>query len=155
MLRVAKLLMLAAVCWASLLSAAGNTQEPMRVETVTVTTVKGSFNFQTEIADTRAARERGLMFRKTMQPDHAMLFDWGQPLVASMWMQNTYISLDMLFIAGDGTVRSVAQNTKPLSRDIVSAGIKVAAVLEVVAGTAKRIGLKPGDKVAHPIFDGS
>lgn len=155
MLRVAKLLMLAAVCWAFLLSAVGNTQEPMRVETVTVTTAKGSFEFQTEIANTQTSRERGLMFRKTMQPDHAMLFDWGQPLVASMWMQNTYISLDMLFIAGDGTVRFVAQNTKPLSRDIVSAGIEVAAVLEVIAGTAKRIGLKPGDKVAHRIFDGS
>lgn len=155
MLRVAKLFVLAAVCWGFLLSAVGNAQEPMRVETVTVTTAKGSFEFQTEIADTQATRERGLMFRKTMHPDRAMLFDWGQPLVASMWMQNTYISLDMLFIAADGTVRFVAKNTKPLSRDIVSAGVEVAAVLEVIAGTAERIGLKPGDKVAHRIFDGS
>lgn len=155
MLRFAKLFTLAVFCWGLLLTASGSAQETMRVETVTVTTAKGSFKFQTEIADTQPTRERGLMFRKTMQQDRAMLFHWGQPLVASMWMQNTYISLDMLFIAGDGTVRFVAENTKPMSRDIVSAGIEVAAVLEIVAGTAQRIGLKAGDKVAHSIFDGS
>ncbi|NNE22602.1 MAG: DUF192 domain-containing protein [Rhizobiales bacterium] len=155
MLRVAKFLTAAVLCCLIVLTAAGNAQDSMRVETVSVTTAKGVFKFQTEIADTEPARERGLMFRKTMPPDRAMLFHWGRPLVASMWMQNTYISLDMLFIADDGTVRFVAENTKPLSRDIVSAGIEVAGVLEVIAGTAQRIGLKPGDKVAHPIFDGS
>ncbi|MDH3742123.1 MAG: DUF192 domain-containing protein [Hyphomicrobiales bacterium] len=155
MLQFAKVLTAAVLCWLIVAPVAGNAQDAMRVETVTVTTARGTFKFQTEIADTQSTRERGLMFRKTMLPDRAMLFHWGQPLVASMWMQNTYISLDMLFIAGDGTVRYVAENTKPLSRDIVSAGTMVAGVLEVIAGTAERIGLKPGDKVAHPIFDGS
>lgn len=155
MLRFAKLFTFAVFCWGLLVPVVVSAQETMRVETVTVTTAKGAFQFKTEIADTTPTRERGLMFRKTMPQDSAMLFIWDRPMVAAMWMQNTYVSLDMLFIAGDGTVRHVAENTKPLSRDIVSAGVEVAAVLELVAGTARRIGLKAGDKVAHSIFDGS
>ena len=153
MLKAAKLLTAAFGLLMAVLVIEGHAQQAMRVETVVVTTAMGKFTFQTEIADTAPARQRGLMFRKSMAPDRAMLFDWGEPLVASMWMQNTYVSLDMVFIAGDGTVKYVAQNTKPLSRDVVSAGIEVSAVLEVIAGTALRIGLKPGDKIAHSLFD--
>ena len=153
MLKAAKLLTFAFVFLFAVLAGQGHAQQAMRVEPVMVTTDKGTFTFHTEIADTGPARQRGLMFRKSMAPDRAMLFDWGEPLVASMWMQNTYISLDMVFIAADGTVKYVAQSTKPLSRDIVSAGIEVSAVLEVIAGTALRIGLKPGDKITHSMFD--
>ena len=129
-------------------------QTAMPVETVTLVTEKGSFDFRTEIADTDATRSRGLMFRQTMAPDHAMLFDWGGPHTASMWMENTFISLDMLFIGADGTVKHIAQATTPQSRDIISAGYPVRAVLEVIAGTARRIGLKTGDKAVHRLFGG-
>ena len=151
-LRAVNILILAAILMAAQLSGPVHAQQAMRIENVTIKTSKGVYSFQTEIADTPPLRERGLMFRREMAPDRAMLFDWGEPLVASMWMVNTYISLDMVFISGDGTVRYVAEGTTPLSRDIVSAGIKVRAVLELIAGTAQRISLKPGDRVSHPIF---
>ena len=130
----------------------GAAAQDLRVETVTVVTAQGKFDFQAEIADTPEARQKGLMFRKSMPANRGMLFDYGGSTKAAMWMRNTYISLDMLFIARDGTVRYVAENTKPLTLDVISAGIPVAAVLEVIAGTAKRIGLKPGDRVIHPMF---
>jgi len=69
-----------------------------------------------------------------------------------MWMENTYVSLDMIFIRGDGRIARIAENTEPLSRKIISSGGPVRAVLEVVAGTAKKLGLSAGDKVAHPIL---
>ncbi len=69
-----------------------------------------------------------------------------------MWMENTYVSLDMIFIRADGRIARIAENTEPLSRRIISSGGPVRAVLEVVAGTAKKLGLAPGDKVAHPMF---
>jgi hypothetical protein len=69
-----------------------------------------------------------------------------------MWMKNTYVSLDMIFIRPNGTVARVAENTEPLSTRTVSSGEPVLAVLEVVAGTAKRLGIKPGDRVEHPLF---
>jgi hypothetical protein len=84
-----------------------------------------------------------------------MLFDWGEVQPISMWMRNTYVSLDMIFIAADGRVVRIAEATEPLSETTIPSGVPVAAVLEVVAGTADRIGLKPGDRVHHPMFRGS
>ena len=81
-----------------------------------------------------------------------MLFDWGRVEPVAMWMRNTYVSLDMIFIAADGRVAKVAEATEPLSDTTISSGGPVAAVLEVAAGTAQRIGLKPGDRVLHPMF---
>jgi hypothetical protein len=69
-----------------------------------------------------------------------------------MWMQNTYISLDMIFIRGDGRILRIAENTKPLSEAIISSNGRVRGVLEVIAGTAKKFGIAPGDRVAHPLF---
>jgi hypothetical protein len=69
-----------------------------------------------------------------------------------MWMRNTYVSLDMIFIAADGRVVRVAEATEPLSETTIASGVPVAAVLEVVAGTAERIGLEPGDTVHHRMF---
>jgi uncharacterized membrane protein (UPF0127 family) len=69
-----------------------------------------------------------------------------------MWMENTYVSLDMIFIRADGRIARIAQNTEPMSRKIVSSGGPVRAVLEVVAGTARKLGIAAGDKVAHPMF---
>jgi len=124
----------------------------LRVEPVTVETSIGKEIFKAEIADTPELRSRGLMFRKKMAADEGMLFDFGVPRPVHMWMKNTYISLDMIFIRADGTVIAIGADTEPLSEDIVGVEEPVKGVLEVVAGTAARLGLKPGDRVYHPMF---
>lgn len=126
--------------------------EPARLEPVIVETAQGRFTFTAEIADTPDLRQRGLMFRHRVPEDRAMLFDWGRVEPVSMWMRNTYVSLDMIFIAADGRVVRIAEATEPLSETTISSGVPVAAVLEVAAGTARRIGLKPGDRVHHTMF---
>jgi uncharacterized protein len=123
-----------------------------RREPLTVVTASGKTEFIAEIADSEALRQHGLMFRYTLPQDRAMLFDFGQERPAGMWMKNTYISLDMIFIRADGTVATVAANTVPHSLEVIGSEEPVLAVLEVAAGTAKRIGLKLGDKVYHRIF---
>ncbi|MES1155994.1 MAG: DUF192 domain-containing protein, partial [Pseudorhodoplanes sp.] len=95
---------------------------------------------------------RGLMFRRELPEGQGMLFDFQREQDISMWMENTYISLDMLFINADGRIRRIAENTTPLSRQTIPAGGPVLGVLEVIAGTAKKFGIKPGDRVAHPMF---
>lgn len=138
-----------------LLAAVALALEPARIEPVTIETAKGRFTFSAEIADTPELRERGLMFRQRMPDDRAMLFDWGGVSPASMWMRNTYVSLDMIFIDESGKVVQIAETTEPLSERIISSSEPVAAVLEVAAGTAERIGLKSGDQVHHPMFVGN
>ncbi|WP_438646661.1 DUF192 domain-containing protein [Salinarimonas soli] len=108
--------------------------------------------FQVEVARNDAERAQGLMFRRTMAADRGMLFDFQKVQPISMWMRNTYISLDMLFIRPDGTVARIAENAEPLSERTIPSGEPVLAVLEVNAGTAKRLGLKPGDRVEHAMF---
>lgn len=81
-----------------------------------------------------------------------MLFDFKRDQDVQMWMHNTYISLDMIFIEADGRIRKVAENTEPMSDRIISSGGPVRAVLEVIAGTAKKFGIQAGDRVASPIL---
>ena len=107
---------------------------------------------QVEVARNDADRAQGLMYRRTMAADRGMLFDFARVEPVSMWMQNTYISLDMLFIRPDGTIARIAENTEPLSTRTISSGEPVLGVLELVAGSAKRLGLQPGDRVQHPMF---
>lgn len=126
--------------------------DPARIEPVVIETAQGRFTFSAEIADTPELRQRGLMFRQRLPEDRAMLFDWGVVKPVSMWMRNTYVSLDMIFITADGRVARIAEATEPFSETTIASGVPVAAVLEVVAGTAKRIGLKAGDRVIHPMF---
>lgn len=125
------------------------------VEQVVVTTDSGDIEFAAEIATSDETRARGLMFRRSMGEREAMLFHWPTPRVISMWMRNTYISLDMLFVAADGTVVHVQANTVPQSLDVLTAGREVSAVMEVVAGTAAQLGIRPGSKLKHRFFDGS
>jgi uncharacterized membrane protein (UPF0127 family) len=122
------------------------------LEALTVVSASGRHPFLVEVARTDADRAQGLMYRRHLAPDRGMLFDFERVEPISMWMQNTYISLDMIFIRPDGTVARIAQNTEPLSTRVISSGEPVLAVLEVVAGTASRLGLKPGDRVEHPLF---
>lgn len=113
-------------------------------------TSSGPRSFQIETADTPQQREVGLMYRRSMPDDHGMLFDFGHPQEVSMWMQNTYISLDMVFVGGDGRVTRIAERTEPLSTRIIPSQGPARYVVELVAGAAQRIGLKPGDRVVHP-----
>jgi len=121
-------------------------------EPLTITTASGPHAFSAEVMRTDEQRARGLMFRRYMPADRGMLFDFKEEQPVMMWMKNTYLPLDMVFISRNGTVINVAENTEPMSeRTIPSAG-PAYAVLEVNAGTARRIGLKKGDKVSHPMF---
>jgi uncharacterized membrane protein (UPF0127 family) len=128
-------------------AAAGN-------DTLEIVTASGVHPFSVEIAETDEERARGLMFRKEMPDGKGMLFDFKVEQPVAFWMKNTYVSLDMIFIKADGRILSIAENTTPLSERGVPSGGPVRGVLEVVAGTAKKLGIKPGDRVAHPIFTG-
>ena len=135
------------------LSFAAISQEMMRVEPVTIVTSHASTTFSAEVADTDITRERGLMFRQIMPPDQAMLFDVGAPRPISMWMKNTYVALDMVFVRQDGTIAAIAENTVPKSLDTIGVQEPVRGVIELAAGTAKRIGLAKGDHVMSSIFN--
>jgi uncharacterized membrane protein (UPF0127 family) len=108
--------------------------------------------FAVELAVTDEERSRGLMFRRELPEGKGMLFDFKRDQEVSMWMENTYVSLDMIFIRADGRIARIAENTEPMSRRVISSGGAVRAVLEVVAGTARKLGIAAGDKVAHPMF---
>lgn len=113
----------------------------------------GAHTFEVEVANTRRQRRRGLMFRKTLAENRGMLFDFKKEVPISMWMSNTVISLDMLFIGDDGRISSIVESTKPLTRDSIRSEQPVRAVLEVNAGTALELGIKAGDWVRHEIFE--
>ena len=119
---------------------------------LTIQTASGAHHFTVEVMRSRDELERGLMFRREMAADHGMLFDFGSPQPVSMWMKNTYLPLDMVFIASDGRVVSVKQNAQPLSEAIIPSGGDVLGVLELNGGAAARIGVKAGDHVADPMF---
>jgi len=108
--------------------------------------------YEVEVAATPASRAQGLMFRRALAPQAGMLFDFGRDEVARMWMKNTFIPLDMVFVGGDGTVRSIVRNAPPRSLDTISSRVPVRAVLELNGGESARIGLAPGDRIRHPVF---
>ena len=113
----------------------------------------GRHDFTVELAATPEQRAQGLMYRRSMAADGGMLFDFGPwPQRAAMWMKNTYIPLDMLFIKADGEIESIAERTVPQSLETISSRGPVRGVLELNGGTASRLGIAPGDVVAHPIF---
>jgi uncharacterized membrane protein (UPF0127 family) len=115
-----------------------------------VTTESGTHHFQVWIAADDASRTRGLMHVRTLPADRGMLFLFERPQLAAFWMKDTYLSLDMIFIGPDAIVVNVAENTRPLSLEPIESAGPVTAVLEVPAGTARRIGLRPGDRIPLP-----
>jgi len=127
---------------------------PADLQTVEIASKNGVHAFSVEMAENDADRAKGLMYRKELPEGKGMLFDFKRDQEVSFWMQNTYIPLDMLFIRGDGTILRIAENTEPLSTKLVPSGGAVRAVLEVIGGTARKFGIAPGDRVAHPIFSG-
>jgi uncharacterized protein len=121
-------------------------------EKLEIATSTGPHPFQVEIANDEASRERGLMDRRYMAPDHGMLFEFDGEAPVAVWMKNTYIPLDMIFIARSGVVTHIVANAEPLSERVIPSGGPVAAVLELKGGTAAAIGLKAGDRIRHPFF---
>lgn len=119
---------------------------------VIVTRDGAQHRFTVEMALTPDQQTIGLMFRTEVKPDEGMLFDWGAPRESTMWMRNTLVPLDMLFIAADGRIHRIAERTVPLSLATIASQGPVRATLELAGGTAERLNLRPGDRVLHPIF---
>ena len=122
------------------------------LEPLEIATSSGQHSFSVEVMRTDEQRARGLMNRRFMAQDRGMLFDFKREEPVAMWMKNTYLSLDMVFIDKSGNVVNIAENTEPLSERIIPSAGPVLAVLELNAGTARRIGLKPGDRLRHSLF---
>jgi uncharacterized protein len=114
---------------------------------LTIDAAHERFEFQVELAVSSEQRSRGLMFRESLDEDRGMLFDFGRPQVASMWMRNTYVPLDMLFIDAEGRITQ-------LSDTVVASREPVRAVLELRGGVSAKLGIEPGDRVIHPMFSG-
>ena len=131
--------------------------QPARAATfqpLEIATKSGVHVFSVEMATTEEEKTTGLMYRKELPDGKGMLFDFSPEQQVSMWMKNTYIPLDMIFISADGRILRIAENTEPLSTKIISSGGPAKGVLEVIAGTAQKYGIQPGDRVAHPLFNG-
>ncbi len=139
-----------AVLVSALMTAAGADAGQLRVEPVVLVSDAGRHTINAEIADTPGARATGLMFRRSLDADAGMLFIYDNPQNITMWMQNTYISLDMIFADAQGTIIRIARDTEPFSTDIIEAGGLAKVVLEVPAGTSQRLKLKRGDRLEHP-----
>jgi len=146
-------LALLAMAWLGL-AGHGQAATPLRVERLQIVAASGPVAFQVEIADTDASREQGLMFRKNLAPDKGMLFDFKTPRQTAFWMKNTLIPLDILYIAADGRIVSIARNAVPHSEVPIPSGGVVLGVLEIAGGRASELGIYPGDRVKHRIFKG-
>jgi uncharacterized protein len=121
-------------------------------DTIEVVTRTGVHAFSVELATNAAERAVGLMFRKELPEGHGMLFDFQEEQPVQFWMHNTYVPLDMIFIAADGRVVHVAQDAKPMSDDLIPSRRPARAVLEVIAGTARKFGIAAGDRVTGAFF---
>jgi len=119
---------------------------------LTIVSATGPHRFTVEVAETPEQMEQGLMFRRTMAPDAGMLFDYKTPIVATMWMRNTLIPLDMLFVDTQGRIVNIHERAVPESLDVIAAAAPIRAVIELNGGTAARLGIAPGDHVKHSIF---
>ncbi len=122
---------------------------------LSVVTGSGTHRFIVELARSGRQHAQGLMYRRRMARDAGMLFIYRTPAVQNMWMKNTLIPLDMLFIAGDGRIVSIVQRAVPLSLETISSGAPVTGVLEVNGGTVSRLKISVGDRVVHPAFQSS
>jgi uncharacterized membrane protein (UPF0127 family) len=119
-----------------------------------IVTANGTRNFSVEVATTPEEQAKGLMFRRELPEGQGMLFDFTTEQPVAFWMENTFISLDLIFINADGRIRRIAENAEPMSKTTIPSGGPVRAVLEVIGGSTGKMGIKEGDRVVHPIFPG-
>ena len=140
------------VALALVLPDVGRAADPATAD-LTVVGASGSHRFVVELVDDPRSRARGLMFRRSLPADGGMLFDFGHDQPVSMWMKNTLIPLDMLFIDRRGVIVNLHQRSVPHSLVPIASAGRVRAVLELNGGTVQRLDIKPGDRIAHPLFD--
>lgn len=126
--------------------------DAVHLEAVTVVTKAGEKKFMVEIADTEPERERGLMFRSSMADDRGMLFEFQDLRDRAFWMHNTYIPLDIIYIAPNGKIVSIAANAQPFDDTPLPSYGPAKGVLEINGGLAAKLGIAPGDTVRHPFF---
>lgn len=120
---------------------------------VVIETATGTHNFQVELALAPRQRAQGLQDRRFMAEDAGMLFIFDDMAPIHMWMKNTLIALDMIFVDAEGRVINIAERTEPMSLDTVSSAGPAKGVLEVRAGTARRLGIRPGDRLVHRLLE--
>ena len=129
-------------------------EEKFETQPLTIVTKGGkSHAFTVELAVTPRQREQGLMNRREMPADHGMLFAFGETRQVFMWMKNTYLPLDMLFIAKDGKIRAIKENAEPLSESIIDSQGPIDYVLELNGGTVKRLGIRTGNRVKNELLE--
>jgi uncharacterized membrane protein (UPF0127 family) len=109
-------------------------------------------SFDVWLAADDQRRQRGLMYVRQLDPKAGMLFVYPAPFKIGMWMMNTYISLDMLFVNAKGRVVQIVERTTPESLETISASTEVLGVIELSAGTVERLKIRPGARVMHPAF---
>ena len=131
----------------------GRREAGLETEQLTVETRTGPVRFTVEIADDEAERNQGLMYRESLADARGMLFHFQEPEYASFWMRNTIISLDIIFIGPDGRILNIADHTTPYSEAPIPAAGLTRGVLEIRAGRAEELGIRPGDHVRHRIFE--
>ena len=119
---------------------------------VVIETDNGPVTISAELAITPEQRQRGMMWREEVPEGTGMLFDFGEERPVSIWMQNTLVSLDVIYIRSDGTIAKIIDHAQPLSRRRLLSDVPVAGVLEVGAGQAEVLGIEPGQLVRHDIF---
>jgi uncharacterized membrane protein (UPF0127 family) len=144
---------LAALALLGLSAVPASATETFRTEPLSIRTAAGSeYRFVVEMAETPKQMMQGLMYRTELAPDAGMLFVHEADRVATMWMKNTYIPLDMLFIDRTGRIAGIHERAQPRSLRTIAAPEPVRAVLELNGGTASRLGIRVGDRVVHPAF---
>ena len=137
-----------------LLPAALQASETFEREPLTIVAKGGKTHaFTVELAVTPNQRSQGLMNRREMADDHGMLFAFGETRQVLMWMKNTYLPLDMLFIGKDGKIRTIKENAEPLSEAIIDSKVSVDFVLELNGGTVEKLGIKPGHRVESALIE--
>jgi len=139
--------------WCGRAADTSKAQATLPMENLTIVTHDGTPHlFHVEMAVNDDQQQIGLMWRTSLAADHGMLFDSGTPKVSSMWMMNTLIPLDMVFIAADGTVEGISEDAVPRSLAIISSDAPVRATLELQGGITEALDIRVGDKVKQRIF---
>jgi uncharacterized protein len=130
-----------------------NAQATFPKSELTINTDNASYDFNIELAIDDSHREYGLMFRTEMPEMNGMLFIYDEMRNVSMWMKNTFISLDIVFIDEVGKITNIAESQQPRSLSLIRSGGEVKAVLELNGGLAKKLGIEVGDQINYPIFE--